>query len=119
MADNHLRISDLPYEDPVRKWLNGRCGEKQADEIWNKTCRQYDAWLLELPNYGGKKNPHALAICGGLLVFALYSSLPDQPPIAEMRDLSMWSSHMTRSIMHPGINLHNARMRNLPDCIIY
>lgn len=86
MKDNHLAIADLPFAETVRQWLKERYGEKQAEEIWKKTCRRYDAWLTELPDYGGKKNQHASGIYGGLLVFALVPVLPDYPPIEELQD---------------------------------
>ena len=85
MADDHLKIKDLPYGNPIKKWLAERYGG-QADEIWKKTEDQYNAYLFDLPDYGGKKNGHAIAIYGGLLIFALYPSLPDQPPVSELSD---------------------------------
>ncbi|MCR4692153.1 MAG: L-2-amino-thiazoline-4-carboxylic acid hydrolase [Lachnospiraceae bacterium] len=86
MTNDHLKITELPYCKPVRKWLTDRYGKQQGEIIWSKTKEQYDAYLPELPDYGGKKNGHAMAIYGGLLVFALYPSLPDQPPIEELKD---------------------------------
>ena len=86
MADNHIQIVDLPYCKPVKEWLNKRYGTEQGTEIWEKTEDQYNAYLPDLPDYGGKKNGHAMAIYGGLLIFALYPVLPDQPPISELQD---------------------------------
>ncbi len=86
MVDNHIPINKLSYRKPVNKWLCERYGEEQAAEIWKKTEDQYNEYLKDLPDYGGKKNGHAMAIYGGLLVFALYPILPDQPPVAELQD---------------------------------
>ena len=86
MTDNHLKIADLPYCKSVREWLTERYGKQQGEIIWQKTKKQYNAYLPDLPDYGGKKNGHAMAIYGGLLIFALYPSLPDQPPIEELKD---------------------------------
>ena len=86
MTDNHLRVSDLPYHKPVREWLIERYGKESAESIWKKTEDQYNAYLTDLPDYGGKKNGHAMAIYGGLLVFSMYPVLPDQPPISELQD---------------------------------
>ena len=47
----------------------------------------YLSYLEDLPELGGKKNGHASAIYGGLLVFSLYPSLPDQPPIEDLENL--------------------------------
>ena len=86
MTDNHIPVNKLPYCKPVKKWLCERYGCDQADLIWEKTVEQYNAYLPDLPDYGGKKNNHAMAIYGGLLIFSLYPALPDQPPISELQD---------------------------------
>lgn len=85
MVGTHLKISDLPYGAPIRKWLKARYGQAQAGAIWRQTCRQYCAWLADLPDYGGKRYHHARAIYGGLLIFALYPALPDRPPREELQ----------------------------------
>ena len=82
----HLRIEELPYSRKVKKWLKERYGIDQGNGIWEKTVRNYNEYLKDLPDYGGKKNGHAYAIYGGLLVFALYPALPDDPPISELSD---------------------------------
>ena len=86
MVDNHIQIADLPYCKPVKEWLEKRYGTESAVDIWEKTEEQYNAYLPDLPDYGGKKNGHAMAIYGGLLIFAMYPALPDQPPISELQD---------------------------------
>ena len=86
MADNHIMISDLPYCDPIKEWLGKRYGGDKAAEIWMKTEEQYNEYLIDLPDYGGKKNVHAMAIYGGLVIFSMYPLLPDQPPISEIQD---------------------------------
>jgi len=86
MAVEHVKISELPYSKPVKEWLSARYGDEQAVLIWKKVEDQYEEYLKDLPDYGGKKNGHAMAIYGGLLVFALYPSLPDQPPVSELKD---------------------------------
>lgn len=82
----HMTIEGLPYGKPVRDWLKDRYGEAEADKIWEQTQKNYRNYLRDLPDYGGSKNGHAKAIYGGLLIFALYSALPDQPPISELQD---------------------------------
>lgn len=82
---DHIQLNELPYCKPVKKWLIDRYG-KEAKQIWDKTAQNYNTYLSEIPDYGGKKNGHARAIYGGLLVFALYPALPDQPPITELQD---------------------------------
>ncbi len=85
MVMKHVLVNELPYCKPVKKWLVDRYG-KDADRIWEKTVQNYNTYLKDLPDYGGKKNGHARAIYGGLLVFALYPALPDEPPIGEMQE---------------------------------
>jgi len=86
MADNHIQVSKLPYRKPVKKWLLERYGKEQSEAIWQRTVEQYNSYLTDLSDYGGKKNGHAMAIYGGLLIFALYPCLPDQPPISELQE---------------------------------
>ena len=86
MNINHLQVNDLPYCKLVKDWLSSRYGDMRAKIIWEKTIKQYNEYLKELPDYGGKKNGHAYAIYGGLLIFSLYPSLPDQPPIVELQE---------------------------------
>lgn len=81
---NHLRIEELSYSKKVKKWLKERYGNDLSDEIWEKTVNSYNEYLKDLPDYGGKKNGHAYAIYGGLLIFALYPALPDEPEISEL-----------------------------------
>lgn len=86
MADNHIQLADLPYCKPVKELLYKRYEEKQAADIWKKIEKQYNEYLVDLPDYGGKKNGHAYAIYGGLLIFSLYPLLPDQPPITQLQE---------------------------------
>ncbi|MBQ8954861.1 MAG: L-2-amino-thiazoline-4-carboxylic acid hydrolase [Clostridia bacterium] len=73
------------YNDKVREWLKARYGAEAAAGIWEQTKANYLRYLADLPEYGGKKNGHASAIYGGLLIFSLYPALPDQPPISELQ----------------------------------
>ncbi len=82
---DHIPLNNLPYCRAVRRFLADRYGKTEGDSIWKAVQKQYEIWLKDLPDYGGKKNGHARAIYGGLLVFALYASLPDQPPVAELQ----------------------------------
>ena len=72
------------YNEKTRSWLKARYGEQEAEAIWAATGENYLRYLDDMPELGGKKNGHASAIYGGLLIFALYPALPDQPPLAEM-----------------------------------
>lgn len=83
----YMKLSELSRFCPViQEWLRARYGEAEAEKIWKATSEQYNEYLKELPDYGGKKNNHAYAIYGGVLVFSLYPALPDQPPIEEIQD---------------------------------
>ncbi len=83
---HHVKLNDLPYCKKVRRFLYDRYGRINGASVWETVQNQYDVWLQDLPDYGGKRNGHARAIYGGLLVFALYVSLPDQPPISELQE---------------------------------
>ena len=86
MMAAYMTIEQLPYGKPVQSWLKERYGEAEADRIWEQTRENYQNYLRDLPDYGGSKNGHAKAIYGGLLIFALYPALPDQPPISELQN---------------------------------
>ena len=84
-AADKLAVVPDHYCEKIRCWLADRYGT-EAEEIWRKTEKNYAVYLSEAPDYGGKKNGHAKAIYGGMLVFALYTALPDQPPISELEE---------------------------------
>lgn len=85
IMDAHIPIERLSYSKKVKGWLADRYGAEQAQAIWRATVENYDSYLAIIPDYGGKRNGHATAIYGSLLIFALYPALPDQPPIAELQ----------------------------------
>ena len=84
--EKHISIEELPHSKKVQSWLVDRYGSEQAQTIWQQVVENYNGYLTKLPDYGGKKNGHATAIYGGLLIFALYPALPDQPPIVELNE---------------------------------
>ena len=89
---DHIQINELPYRKQAIKWLLERYGKEEALRIWKKTRKTYNSWLIDLPDYGGKKNGHANAIYGGLLIFALYPALPDdlEDDTESRYDFSVW-----------------------------
>ncbi len=83
----HMQLSDLSkYCAAVQDWLNTRYGAAEGAKIWEQVCIQYNRYLEESPDYGGKKANHSFAIYGALLIFSLYPLLPDQPPIEELQE---------------------------------
>lgn len=74
------------YKKAIQKWLIERYGRDDAKKIWRRTHKNYIEFLQDCPDYGGAKNGHANAIYGGLLIFALYPALPNQPPIEELQN---------------------------------
>ena len=98
MQEKHLQIEDLTYSRDVRTWLYERYGKEQGENIWTDVVDKYNEYLKDLPDYGGKNNGHAYAIYGALLVFALYPSLPDKPPIDELQSFvqSMFMGAFTK-----------------------
>lgn len=71
MQKKHFQIEDLTYSRDVRNWLHERYGKEHGENIWADVVDKYNEYLKDLPDYGGKKNGHAYAIYGALLVFAL------------------------------------------------
>ncbi|MBQ6559207.1 MAG: L-2-amino-thiazoline-4-carboxylic acid hydrolase [Erysipelotrichaceae bacterium] len=74
------------YNNKIIDWLKKRYGNQEGEKVWEQTKQNYLSYYEDLPDYGGKKNGHAAAIYGGILVFALYRSLPDHPPIEELQE---------------------------------
>lgn len=84
----HMKLCDIPQIcGEVEKWLKERYGEEEGTKLWEATSRQYNKYLEELPDYGGKKTSHALAIYGSIVIFSLYPLLPDHPPVEELQEL--------------------------------
>ncbi len=52
----HMQLSDMPQMcSEVKKWLNTRYGAEEGQKIWAATSNQYNKYLEEIPDYGGKK----------------------------------------------------------------
>lgn len=82
-----MEINDMPdYCSMTKEWLNSRYGNEYGKKIWENTCQQYNECLKDLPDYGGKKNNHAMAIYGALIIFSMYPLLPDKPPVDELQN---------------------------------
>lgn len=110
-AVRHIDIEELPYRGKVREWLAQRYGREQAQAVWARTADVYRGYLEELPDYGGKKNGHAYAIYGGLLVFSLIPQLPDRPEQEELQDF------VQRLFMAPFEKLGRLFDLNRPWCM--
>lgn len=83
----HLQLEDMPeFCTAIKTWLNDHYPQEEAEHIWQATSRQYEQYLTELPDYGGKKNTHAAGIYGSVLIFSLYPQLPDHPPVEELQE---------------------------------
>ena len=83
----HMKLSDMSeFCAEVEKWLKDRYGEEEGAKLWEATGRQYNQYLEELPDYGGKKASHAVAIYGSIVIFSMYPLLPDHPPVEELQE---------------------------------
>ena len=49
-----MELKKLPYWKPVQKWLADRYGT-DADAIRRRVEENYNLYLSEIPDYGGKK----------------------------------------------------------------
>ncbi len=59
----HMKLDDMQkFCSEVKNWLNDRYGAEEGRRLWEAVAKQYDTYLENLPDYGGKKNAHALAI---------------------------------------------------------
>ena len=53
--NNHLPISK-EMEAVMQKHLSEKYSEEEADERWKKIIFQYESFLKDLPDFGGKKS---------------------------------------------------------------
>ena len=84
----HIELSDIPeFCLEIKKWLKARYGEEEGNKLWELINRQYDKYLEDIPDYGGRKTSHALAIYGSIVIFSMYPLLPDHPPVEELQEL--------------------------------
>lgn len=52
----HMKLCDIPQIcGEAEKWLKERYGEEEGTKLWEATSRQYNKYLEELPDYGGKR----------------------------------------------------------------
>lgn len=83
----HMKLDDMPdFCLAVKDWMNTRYGKDEVGRIWEVVSRQYDQYLEEIPDYGGRKNTHAIAIYGSIIIFSMYPLLPDHPPVEELQE---------------------------------
>lgn len=95
----HMKLSDMSkFCTEVEMWLKERYGEEEGNQLWEATDHQYNLYLEELPDYGGKKASHALAIYGSIIIFSMYPLLPDHPPVEELQEFvtNLFMSEFTR-----------------------
>ena len=82
-----MKLSDIPeFCTEVETWLRERYGEEESVKLWEATSQQYNKYLEELPDYGGKTASHAIAIYGSIVIFSMYPLLPDHPPVEELQE---------------------------------
>ena len=85
--EEHMKLTDMPeFCAQIEDWLKARYGELDSTKVWKATGNQYNKYLEELPDYGGKKTTHALAIYGSIIIFSMYPLLPDHPPVEELQE---------------------------------
>ncbi len=86
-----MREKDLhpeKYEPLFRQWLTERYGKEHGNILWRKTLMQFDAFLQEMPPYGGIETEKKLSICGALLVFSMASVVPEWLKAEELEPLT-------------------------------
>lgn len=83
MVNNHIPLEKLSYWKEIQKWAKERY--ENYEPIIQQIGESYNTYLKDLPDYGGKKNNHARAIYGAVLVFSWVQALPDDVPISELQ----------------------------------
>lgn len=71
----------------IREYLCREVGAAQAEELWEKIQLKYVEYVNDCPDVGGKKNNHAAAIYGSLLIFAFCEMAVPDKSIEELQPL--------------------------------
>ena len=71
----------------IREYLYHEFGKDRAGELWEKIQLKYVEYVDECPEVGGKKNNHAVAIYGSLLIFAFCTVAVPDKSIEELQPL--------------------------------
>lgn len=86
---NHLPISK-EMEAVMKKRLSAKFSEVEADRYWKNILVQYEAFLADLPDFGGKKSRHNGP--GGtydcISLFAYYEVLNREPLMEELYEMN-------------------------------
>ena len=74
----------------MKKYLLAKCSETEAERYWKKVLTQYEAFLKDLPDFGGKKSRHNGP--GGtydcISLFAYYEALNHEPDMDELYEMN-------------------------------
>lgn len=71
----------------IRKYLSEEFGKERAEKLWEKIQLKFVEYVNDCPDMGGKKNSHAAAIYGSLLVFAFCETAVPDKRIEELQPL--------------------------------
>ena len=87
--NKHLPIS-REMEAIMKKHLSSKFSEEEAEEYWKKVLTQYEVFLKDLPDLGGKKSRHNGP--GGtydcISLFAYYEALNHEPGMDELYEMN-------------------------------
>lgn len=71
----------------IREYLYREFGKDRAEELWEKIQLKYVEYVNDSPDVGGKKNNHAAAIYGSLIVFAFCETAVPDRRVEELQPL--------------------------------
>ena len=103
-TERHCRFSKRS-EKTVQSMIISDYGETEGQKIWDKTCRIYESYLVDLPYTGAGENPMWEDLYDSILVFAWYEAMPE-PKIAldemERRLCKLFTKATFPSWLKPG-----------------
>ena len=77
-------------QDVLKKHLSAKFNNAEADEYWKRILAQYETFLKDLPDFGGKKSRHNGP--GGtydcISLFAYYEMLNHEPGIDKLYEMN-------------------------------
>ena len=86
MDGNHLMYSKTAAK-VMLTYLRDHFSHEEAQRLMEEILRQYQSFLTDLPDLGGKKNPQAQSVYDCIALFALYEVLPQKPVLGIFEEL--------------------------------
>lgn len=86
MDKNHLKFSKITKK-VILTYLRDHYDSAKEEALYEALEKQYEAFLIDMPNLGGKKNGQAQSVYDCVALFALYEVVPEKPSLGVFEEL--------------------------------